>query len=258
MKNPIIILLAACLSTAIAQVQPREADVMYKKEVTRAIDLREKQNKSIFARGHEISKLLLDAIEQGTITAYTNDSLTQVLPKAKIMETLTIPSTAAPVDTTYMEEWEKIEYRKKLQTFKPDTYNPKDLYQLEFTEDVLFDKNHSVLEYAIKTITLFIPAGHPDNIRGIQQPIATFRYSDCKEIFKNTPNAIWYNPQNEATHLNLADAFDLRMFSSYILKVANPDDDYLMDIYGGEKNGIIASQKAAMDQLEFESNLWEN
>lgn len=256
MKKLIILIALALATTVFAQT--RSADIMYKKEITRAVDLREKQNKSIFARGHEITDIILEALNAGEIQAYTNDSLTTKMNKNEVMESLIIPSTQVPVDTSYMDEWERQEYREQMKGYKPDTYSAKDLYQLEITEDLLFDKNHSVLEYDIKTITIIIPAGHPDNIRGIQTSVATFKYDDCKTLFANNHNAIWYNPQNEATHLNLADAFDLRMFSSYIIKVANPDDEYLMDIYGSEKGGILASQKAAMDFLEFESNLWEN
>ena len=256
MKKLIILIAVTLVITSYAQT--RSADIMYKKEVTRAVDLREKQNKSIFARGYEITDIILQALNAGEIQAYTNDSLTTKMNKNEVMESLIIPSSQAPVDTSYMDEWERQEYKEQMKGYKPDTYSAKDLYQLEITEDILFDKNHSVLEYDLKTITLLIPAGHPDNIRGIQTAVATFNYDDCKALFSNNPNAIWYNPQNEATHLNLADAFDLRMFSSYIIKVANPDDEYLMDIYGGEKGGVLAAQKAAMDFLEFESNLWEN
>ena len=256
MKKLIILIALTSITTVFAQT--KSADIMYKKEVTRAVDLREKQNKSIFARGHEITDVILQALNAGKIQAYTNDSLTTKKNSKEVMKSLIIPSTQAPVDTTYMDEWEREQYREQMRNYKPDTYSAKDLYQLEITEDIIFDKNHSILEYSIKSLTLYIPAGHPDNIRGIQTAIATFNYDDCKTLFANNPNAIWYNPQNEATHLNLADAFDLRMFSSYIIKVANPDDEYLMDIYGSEKGGILASQKAAMDFLEFESNLWEN
>ena len=157
-----------------------------------------------------------------------------------------------------MDSLDLIEYRQKMRTYKPDSYTAKDLYQMEIKEDILFDKQHSVMEYNIKTITLFIPAEHPDNIKGIQTPIASFSYTDYLKVFKDNPNAIWYNPQNDQAHLSLADAFDLRMFSSYIIKVSNPDDEYLMDIYGYGKNGIIAAENMAMKILEIESNLWEN
>ncbi len=132
------------------------------------------------------------------------------------------------------------------------------MYQLEIKEDLLFDKQHSVMEQQIKAITLFIPAGHPDNLKGIQLPIVSFDYSECRKLFTNNPNAIWYNPQNDQEHKSLADAFDLRLFSSYIIKVSNPDDHYLVDIYGDGKAGIIAAENAAMQLMEFESYLWEN
>ena len=63
---------------------------------------------------------------------------------------------------------------------------------------------------------------------------------------------------NDAEHRNLADAFELRLFSSYIAKVSNPDDEWLVDIYGGDPyTGILASEWKAFELLEFEHNLWE-
>jgi hypothetical protein len=76
-------------------------------------------------------------------------------------------------------------------------------------------------------------------------------------MFRNNPDkAIWFNPQNDAQHKNLADAFELWLFNSYIVKVSNPSDARLDEIYGGQQQGILASQQAAADLIEYEYNLW--
>jgi gliding motility associated protien GldN len=113
--------------------------------------------------------------------------------------------------------------------------------------------------YNILAVSLYVPADHPSNIRGIQTIVASFSYKELAEkLFKDNPKAVWFNPTNDAEHKNLADAFELRLFSSYILKVSNPNDAYLSDIYGGDQTkGIMASQWAAFDLLEYEHHLWE-
>ena len=113
--------------------------------------------------------------------------------------------------------------------------------------------------YDIQSITMFVPADNPSNIKGIQITIASFEYKELvNKLFKDNPNAIWFNPQNDQQHKNLADAFELRLFSSYIEKVSNPSDAYLVDIYGGDQHkGILASQWAAYEIMEYEHNLWE-
>ena len=142
---------------------------------------------------------------------------------------------------------------------KVEYFFPKDLYQMQIREDLIFDKQRSRMYYDILAVTMFVPADHPDNIKGIEIPIASFSYKELHDkTFKDNPDAIWFNPFNDAEHRNLADAFELRLFSSYIIKVSNPNDEYLVDTYGGDpKVGIMASQWKAFELLEYEHNLWE-
>ncbi|OON70688.1 gliding motility protein GldN [Hymenobacter sp. CRA2] len=136
-------------------------------------------------------------------------------------------------------------------------YRPKDLYQLELKEDMIFDKKRSRMYHDIKSITLVVPATAPGNVAGIDKPIGTFKYSDLVRVFRANPDkAIWFNPQNDAQHKNLADAFELWLFNSYITKVSNPSDARLDEIYGGQREGILAASQAASDLIEYEYSLW--
>ncbi|MBO3273600.1 gliding motility protein GldN, partial [Hymenobacter defluvii] len=54
------------------------------KTIWRAVDLREKQNKPMFAEGKEISRIILDAVKRGELQAYANDSLTRTLTPAQV------------------------------------------------------------------------------------------------------------------------------------------------------------------------------
>ena len=240
----------------------RNYDILYKKRVIRALDLREKQNRPFMAVNNEMTKLLLDAVEKGILIPYTNDSLTTALTLKEVKQRLLMPSDMPaydinnPDDTTtlyltYGENWRE-------QVGLVNYYLPKDLYQVEISEDFIFDKNRSRTIYDIQAITIYIPADHPANLKGIQLPLASFRFKNLVEkVFKDNPKAIWYNPQNEQEHKNLADAFELRLFSSYIIKVSNPKDEYLTDIYNDPEKGIMASQWKANELLEYEHNLWE-
>lgn len=136
-------------------------------------------------------------------------------------------------------------------------YRPKDLFQLELKEDMIFDKKRSRMYHDIKTITLVVPATAPGNAAGIDKPIGTFKYSDLVKVFRANPDkAIWFNPQNDAQHKNLADAFELWLFNSYITKVSNPGDQRLDEIYGDQKQGILAASQAASDLIDYEYSLW--
>lgn len=136
-------------------------------------------------------------------------------------------------------------------------YRYKDLYELEIKEDMIFDKKRSRLYHDIKSITMHVPSTLASNTSGIEKPIATFKYSDLVKVFRNNPqNAIWFNAENDAQHKNLADAFELWLFNSYITKVSNASDSRLDDIYGGAQQGILAAQQTSADLVEYEYNLW--
>ncbi|WP_068190101.1 gliding motility protein GldN [Hymenobacter sedentarius] len=136
-------------------------------------------------------------------------------------------------------------------------YRYKDLYEMEIKEDMIFDKKRSRMYHDIKSITLLVPSTLPSNTSGIEKPIGTFKYSDLVKVFRANPeNAIWFNAENDAQHKNLADAFELWLFNSYITKVSNAGDSRLDDIYGGAQQGILAAQQTAADLIEYEYNLW--
>jgi gliding motility associated protien GldN len=138
-----------------------------------------------------------------------------------------------------------------------DEYRPKDIYQMELTEEMIFDKKRSRMYHQIKTVSLKLPSTLQMNTSGLEKNIATFKYSDLVKVFRNNPQtAIWFNAQNDAQHKNLADAFELWLFNSYITKVSNPAGDDLASQYGSEREGLLAAQQTAADLVEYEYNLW--
>jgi hypothetical protein len=138
-----------------------------------------------------------------------------------------------------------------------DEFRPKDLYQMELSEEMIFDKKRSRMYHQIKTISLKLPSTLPQNTSGLEKNVATFKYADLVKVFRNNPQtAIWFNAQNDAQHKNLADAFELWLFNSYITKISNPAGDDLASQYGGERQGLLASQQIAADLVEYEYNLW--
>jgi gliding motility associated protien GldN len=260
-----LVLLGMCAATAQEGYNPlslrpvHTSDVMYKKTITRALDLREKQNLPLFSRNKELTALLIEGVVKGTIKAYENDSLQKQLTVDEFSTKLLSPNAAGLSSDTndlyleYGDDWKTI-----VANMKNEKYMARDLYQLEIKEEVIFEKQRSRLQYDIQIITVYIPADHPMNAKGIQLPLASFSYKELVEnLFKDNPKAIWFNTQNDQQHKNLADAFDLRLFSSYIIKVSNANDSYLTDIYNDQKKGIMASSWAAQELMEYEHNLWE-
>jgi|SRR5690606_37995907 len=243
-----------------------ESDMMYRKTVWRTVDLREKQNKPFFADGRQITKVIIDAVKRGELPIYKNDSLTTTLTQEEFTVNLTMPDQTGGMteeekalgfdEPAVSDDWGDDAPATAVVT-GPAEYFPQDLYQIEIKEDAIFDKKRSRMYHDIKAITMIVPASLPANEKGYDIPIGTFKYSDLVRVFRDHPQeAIWFNPQNDAQHKNLADAFDLRLFSSYITKVSNPNNASLQDIYGGPMQGILAAQTTAEQMIEYEYNLW--
>ncbi|AII51660.1 gliding motility protein GldN [Hymenobacter sp. APR13] len=249
------------------------SDIMFRKTIWRAVDLREKQNKPMFSEGKEISRVIIEAVKRGELVAYRNDSLTTTFTGNEVTSNMSYAESnaglsdeerAAGFTDDTGDDWGAAPKKKgakaapKAPAAAPSyAYRYKDLYQMELKEDMIFDKKRSRMYHDIKTITLLVPSTLSSNSSGIEKPIGTFKYSDLVKVFRNNPDkAIWFNSQNDAQHKNLADAFELWLFNSYIVKVSNPNDARLDEIYGGQQQGILASQQAASDLIEYEYNLW--
>ncbi len=263
-----------------------DSDVMWKKSVLRRIDLREDQNQPLFSKEKEISKLIVKAVREGVIKPYKNDSLKTEMTIDEFLKSIELPDYGGDEEDeddvvaddtedsgddwdTGGDDWDTEDAADDATTDDAtdvvkssktvEYFFAKDLYLMEIKENIVFDKQRSRQYYDIIAFNFFLSADHPDNIKGIDIPLASFSYKELRDkLFKDNPDAIWYNPYNDHEHRNLADAFELRLFHGYIIKVSNPNDDYLIDIYGGDpKTGIMASQWKSFELLEFEHNLWE-
>ena len=72
-----------------------DEDIMMKRTLWRRVDLKEKQNVSMFSKNNEITRYLMDAAKAGLIDAYTNDSCTVKLTSGEIHKRVLIPNQTA-------------------------------------------------------------------------------------------------------------------------------------------------------------------
>ncbi len=80
-----------------------DSDIMMKKTLWRRIDLKETQNRSMFAKGNEITKYLMDAVKAGLLDAYEDDSCTKKISPEKFHERLLVPSQEASLSKEEIE-----------------------------------------------------------------------------------------------------------------------------------------------------------
>lgn len=249
-------------------VSPVHQDyMMYKRRVWRRMDLKEKQNRPFFAASHEITRLIIDAVKDGRLYPYKNDSLLERMSKEQFMENMLTPDSEGML--TQEEQsmgfgqdtgsgWGDDPWGGQEQTGPIVSYFlPNEVTLLSIVEDVFFDRVRSRQYYDIQAIGLVIPA--EKFTTGLEREVAHFKYKDVENLFRDpTVNAIWFNPQNGAQHRNLADAFLLRLFSARIIKVENPQNLEIIDLYGSDpQKGLYASQEMEHKLMEYEHGLWE-
>lgn len=250
------------------------AYIMFKKTLWRRMDLEEKQNSPFFSRNGELPTILIDAVKAGILFPYTNDSVVTRMSKETFLENLKLPEEGGGLTDEEREmgfggdeggdfgDWgdgdgDGDTVASDEGVLESDEFPSRDFSIVELKEDMFFDRRRSRMYYDIQALTLFLPADK--NPALYEKPLASFKYKDLVQLFVSMPDeAIWYNAQNIAEHRNLADAFNLRLFSSNLTKFANPDDRRITEIYDkSRREGILASQRLEHDMIEFENELWE-
>ncbi|WP_340153630.1 gliding motility protein GldN [uncultured Marivirga sp.] len=253
-----------------------EDDMFFKKRVWRRMDLKEKQNKPFFSSNNEITKHIVNAAKAGILPIYKGDSMVNRMTKEEFLEKLEDPSlkdmNMGGADDGWGDSggdawgsddgWgDTADAAEEEEENAPTTeistqFTVRQMSTLEIVEDMIFDKQRSVLVWDIQAVKIIIPAANFTS--GVERTVGVFKYLDLVDLFRSNPEQmIWFNPQNSAEHKNLADAFALRLFNARIVKVANPDDNMIIDVYSeSPKQGIMASQWLEYELMEKEHELW--
>ena len=250
-----------------------EAQVMFKKMVWRRMDLKEKQNSPFFSLNGEISRLLIEAVDEGLITPYRSDSTINFMPDIIFVSNISVEQEQNPFvgggfntggfdDNTEDNQDDAVDSEEPRLLAIPE----EEFSVLYIREEVIFDRNRSRMYNYIKSLSLYLPrdAGSLYNPGGFEKEIAHFNYDEVVALFRGpyAEKAIYYNNQNPGAHLNMSDAFELRLFNAPIIKVSNDQDLDIRQIYtdamaNDPMSVIVIQQKYEYDLMEYESELWE-
>lgn len=236
----------------------READVFWAKRVTRIIDVREKQNQCMQWPKNPLSLVLYNAVKEGKLIPYQDDSLRSVFTIEEFM--------GRGTDTDYVET--PIDPNDPTIT-RLDTvvslYDPLKTKKYRVLEDWIFDKKESRMYVRIIAIA---PQFAP-KVGGLElgeQDLCVLKYhrspedADRFDVRDITVNMEVFNRQNDAARVTFDDWFEQRLFSSYITKEANQYDNRIKDYEEFKDNKVAAmleSERIKNDLFEKEHDLWE-
>lgn len=242
------------------QPQPlREADVMLSKRVWRVVDLRQKKNKVAEWPVNPVVKVMYDAVVSGQLRPYKDDSLRQFYHLEEFI--------SIGVDTVYAKKLLNPNEDDGLYTVDTiiERLNPAErLRFLLIMEDVIFDKKSGTEHSRIIAIAPL----YEKQVSGISLgliPLCWLRYNLPKTnelTLRNVMvNSLMYNQGNVYQKKTYEQWFEQRLFESYIIKVSNPYDVFLMDDAEVKRNGLMALLKASMiarENAELEQDQYDH
>ncbi len=161
--------------------------------------------------------------------------------------------------------------QKAQEKLAPDSIPKSRIAMLEIEEDLLFDRNRSVPIWDIQSVKV---VAQSELAGGIEKEMVRVKYKDLaayldkvyRESFADIDENVtgfWFNPRNPRNfNISLTNAFDMRLFSSNIVKFSNPSDAameqfFQAQIASGKRNLMEISRDFRYQLLETMHNLWE-
>lgn len=231
----------------------READVIYAKRIWREIDLREKMNTYMGSPKARLIDVLMDAIAAGELTAYDptptkedpdGDSFSKPLSSAAAQGKLADSALITKSDTA----GNIISSTRVAGEFNPDS-----VLKFRIKEDWVFDKQRSVFEPRIVGIAPLIKPKSAPGMDLDPQPAFWIYFPDARQVLA-TKEVV--SSTNDATGLSYDDVFMKRMFTSYIVKESNNQNERIKD-YAQGVDRLYESERIKKDLMDWELDLWQ-
>ncbi len=239
----------------------READVMWAKDVYRIIDLKQKQNLSLYYPQKPINdrynlvSLILWGIDNEGIRAFDssdpNNEFTIPLDRTKIDESFgagtevfkqTDLNTGFVKDSTIINE-------RRLDEVK----------QIMVKEKWFFDKNHSVMNVRIvglcpiRVYYQLDDQGMPTETILKQKTVWVY-FPELRPLLARHE---MFNENNDAQRISFDDFFSQRRFNSYIFGESNVYGNRSINQYSLGMDALLEAERVKEYLFETEHDLWE-
>jgi len=197
-------------------------------------------------------RIIWDAAMNGELTAYANDSLTSIKTPEDINKEISIETTVyIPNPDNPDDPYDLIP------TTVSETYEPSKIVKYRIMEDWIFDFNYSDFRARIIAIAPLIKPLTESGIELGEVPLFWLKMDDLRD--KLAQEEV-FNAKNDAARLSFDHWFQMRQFSSYIVKENNSYDlDIAMfdEFKDDGVEALLESDKIKNDLFILEHDLWE-
>jgi len=239
----------------------READVFWAKDIYRIIDLKQKQNHSLYYPTKPIGDrinlvdLVLKGIDTEGIRAFSTDDR---------LNEFTIPLTREQIDGVFDAGLDTI-IAIDVNTNQPITTtvnNPRrtdEVKQIMVKEKWFFDRNHSVMNVRIiglcpiRIYNKLDDQGMPTEVVLKEQTFWVY-FDEIRPLLSNHEI---FNRNNDAQRISFDDFFMQRRFNSYIFAESNVYDNRWINSYAVGVDALLEAEKIKEWLFDIEHDLWE-
>ena len=225
----------------------READIYWEKRIWRNIDFREKINLAFTWPVDPFVQIVYDAVVSGELKAYSPlyDDFSEgtELPLEQIIIKFN------RTDTTWILDEET--YEEKPVIIKTE-FDYQTVQKIQIKEDWVFDEETSTMVVRIIGLTMIRDRIDPTTGETLgSEPMFWIYYPDLRGIIIRHEV---FNEKNSARYLTFEDIFEMRLFSSYIVKEDNVYDRFIENYTSGIDQ-VLESERIKQQIFDFEHNL---
>jgi gliding motility associated protien GldN len=223
---------------------PNERDIFWQKRVWRVLDVREKINHPFTYPDAPFFDILTNAAKAGEITLYSGekDDFSVPLTEAELNLTL-FRSDTVPV-------W--IDENNFDITVVQTAVSAEDVKRFRVKEMWYFDSKTSQLRVRILGIAPMKERYSESGDFIGEMPLFWVHFPSAREVLAKENVFV---TGNEAARMTWEDLFEMRMFSSYIIKDGNVRDNRLQDLYTGV-DLLLEAEKIDQEIFNYEHDLW--
>lgn len=227
----------------------RQADIKWQKRVWRVLDFKEKMNLPFIHPKMGLVKIVHDAAKRGDLQVFTTSE-----DKGE-----TFKETMSPAEVS------QIGFKNDSQTIidietglekvvnTVNEFNPETVSGMRIKEDWLFDIESSTLLVRILGFSfLRDKLSETGEFQGVM-PMYWVYYPDVRSLLAQ--NQV-YNIKNDANTTSWEDIFEMRYFSSYIMKESNVFDRRIQS-YATGLDLLYESERIHEEIRNYEHDLWE-